>query len=91
MRNVQLTGHPAPFLADLSQQRKDAIPTLLYSSHDYRDDGGQSSVRINGTVATAGQNLGKGVAVEEILSDSVVLRYEGQVFRLRALNSWVNL
>jgi len=29
--------------------------------------------------------------VEEILSDSVVLDYRGTQFRLRALNSWVNL
>jgi len=32
-----------------------------------------------------------GVHVREILPDSVVLGYRDTVFRLRALNSWVNL
>ncbi len=82
--------HPAPFVAELSQQRKDAIPTLLYSGHDYRGDG-QSSVLINNRTARSGDSVGKGVSVVEILPDSVVLRYDGEEFQLRALNSWVNL
>lgn len=90
MRNASLQEHPAPFLAALSQQRKDAIPTLLYSQHDYRG-GGRSTVVINGQTAAAGQSLGKGVKVEEILPDSVVLSFGGEPFRLKALNSWVNL
>jgi general secretion pathway protein B len=89
--NQRLEEHPAPFLADLAQQRKDAIPTLLYSAHDYRGGDGQSSVQINGHTAHAGERLDKGVTVDEILPDSVVLSHEGQQFRLRALNSWVNL
>jgi hypothetical protein len=32
-----------------------------------------------------------GMKIEEILPDSVVLNYQGTQFRLRALNSWVNL
>ncbi len=90
LANQRLTDHPAPFISDLSQQRKDAIPTLLYSGHDYRADG-NSSVLINNRTARAGQSVGKGVQVEEILPDSVVLRFTGEQFRLRALNSWVNL
>jgi general secretion pathway protein B len=91
MANQSLAKHPAPFLADLTQQRKDAIPTLLYAAHDYRGKGGESTVVINGRTAHAGESLGKGVTVEEILPDSVVLSHDGQQFRLRALNSWVNL
>ncbi len=91
MGNQKVTQeHSAPFIEDLSQQRKDAIPTLLYSGHDYRDNGG-SSVLINERSARVGSSVGKGVTVEEILPDSVVLRFDGEVFRLRALNSWVNL
>lgn len=90
MASEALSEHPAPFLSTLSQQRKDAIPTLLYSAHDYRGDG-NSTVLINGKTARAGQGLGKGVSVVEILPDSVVLAFEGKQFRLRALNSWVNL
>lgn len=90
LEDVRLTEHSAPFLGDLSQQRKDAVPTLMYLQHDFRTEGG-STVTINGQLARAGQTVGRGVKVEEILPDSVVLSHDGQQFRLRALNSWVNL
>lgn len=90
LEDVRLAEHPAPFLGDLSQQRKDAVPTLMYLQHDFRSTGG-STVTINSQQARAGQTVGRGVRVEEILPDSVVLSHDGQQFRLRALNSWVNL
>ncbi|MEQ8804007.1 general secretion pathway protein GspB [Haliea sp.] len=90
LEDVRLAEHPALFLGDLSQQRKDAVPTLMYLQHDYRNEGG-STVTINGQQARAGQTVARGVTVEEILPDSVVLSHDGQQFRLRALNSWVNL
>ncbi|WP_162300010.1 general secretion pathway protein GspB [Kineobactrum sediminis] len=90
LEDVRLAEHSAPFLADLSQQGKDAVPTLMYLQHDYRAAGG-STVTINGQQAHAGESVGRGVTVEEILPDSVVLTHAGQQFRLRALNSWVNL
>ncbi|MDO8863211.1 general secretion pathway protein GspB [Haliea sp. E1-2-M8] len=90
LEDVRLTEHSAPFLGDLSQQRKDAVPTLMYLQHDYRSEG-ESTVTINGQQARAGQSVGRGVTVEEILPDSVVLSHAGEQFRLRALNSWVNL
>lgn len=90
LEDVRLAEHAAPFLGDLSQQRKDAVPTLMYVQHDYRSEGG-STVTINGQQARAGQPVGLGVKVEEILPDSAVLSHSGQQFRLRALNSWVNL
>ena len=91
MENAQLVDHPAPFIQDLSQQRKNAIPTLMYSIHNYSGKAGQSSVMINGKSLRAGANVGKGVKLEEILPESIVLSHQGEQFRLRALNSWVNL
>ncbi|MFV0476565.1 MAG: general secretion pathway protein GspB [Parahaliea sp.] len=90
-KEAQVQIHVAPFISELSQQRKDAIPTLLYSAHNYRGQGGASTVLINGKTVRAGENIGKGVRVDEILPDAVVLRFQGEQFRLRALNSWVNL
>lgn len=90
LEDVRLAEHPAPFLSELSQQRKDGVPTLMYLQHDYRTEGG-STVTINGKKVAAGQPLGGGLRVEEVLPDSVVLSQAGQQFRLRALNSWVNL
>ena len=84
-----LEPHDAPLLEDLSQQQKDGIPTLMYTLHDWVP-GGPSRVVLNGQALQVGQQHG-GFRVDEILSDSVVLNWRGIRFRLRALNSWVNL
>lgn len=90
LEDARLAEHPAPFIAGLSQQVKDGIPTLLYERHDYSGKPGQSRVVLNGQSLARGGTT-RGVRVEEILPDSVVLRYGETQFRLRALNSWVNL
>lgn len=84
-----LASHPTPLLEQLSKQYRDRVPTLIYSRHDYGASG-RSSVVINGAMLIPGQRT-RGVEVLEILSDAVVLRFEGSDFRLRSLNSWVNL
>jgi hypothetical protein len=48
-------------------------------------------VVLNGKELRPGGQPASGVKVVEILPDSVVLDYRGTEFRLRALNSWVNL
>lgn len=88
-RNAALEAHPVPFLADQSKQFRDSVPTLMYQGHDFRGDSA-STVRINGTTLRPGQRS-RGVELREILTDSVILRYNNTDFRLRALNSWVNL
>jgi hypothetical protein len=90
LRDASLDEHPVPLLSSLSQQTKDGIPTLMYQRHDYSGDPARSSVVINGKTLRAGASAG-GIKVEEILPDSVVLEVKGVRFRLRALNSWVNL
>ena len=91
MQNAKLEDNGVPFLAELSQQTKDAIPTIYYQKHDYSSDPSVSSVTLNGSALRTGSALPSGVKVEEILGDSVVLNFQGTQFRLRALNSWVNL
>ena len=90
LENARLAEHPAPFITALSQQTKDAIPTLMYQAHDYTGNRADSYVLINGKKLKVGGSTG-GVRVDEILPDSVVLSFKGTQFRLRALNSWVNL
>lgn len=85
----QLSPHPVPLLATLSKQFRDALPTLMYLRHDYSSSG-RSTVVINGETLAPGQRS-RGVEVREVLPDSVILRYGDTDFRLRALNSWVNL
>ncbi len=86
----KLSEHPSPFLSELSQVDKDAVPTIYYSRHEYNAQGG-ATVVLNGQSLAAGEAVGGGVRVEEILEDSVVLSHHGVEFRLKALNSWVNL
>ena len=90
LEDARLEEHPAPFLASLSQSAKDGVPTILYQRHEYSGRPGESRVVLNGeTLAVGGRT--RDVRVEQILPDSVVLSYQGTSFRLRALNSWVNL
>lgn len=88
---ANLEEHPVPFLTSLSQQTKDDIPTIYYREHDYSSAPGQSTVTLNGKTLKVGGSPGAGIKVEEILPNSVVLSLRGTQFRLRALNSWVNL
>ena len=84
-----LVPHPVVLLENLSQQQKDRVPTIVYSDHVFAASD-IASVELNGKRMLAGQQAG-GVEVVEILTDSVILRAGGSEFRLRALNTWVNL
>lgn len=83
--------HAVPLLSSLSQQTKNDIPTLYYQQHDYSSDTAASRVTLNGKRVRVGGSPAPGFRVEEILPNSVVLNYRGTQFRLRALNSWINL
>ncbi len=85
----RLTEYPAPLLESLSQQQKDRIPTLMYRQHDWSSTG-ESRVLLNGQRLKAGDQH-DGFKVQAILRDSVILEWGGTTFRLRALNSWINL
>ena len=91
IENARLAEHSAPFISALSQQTKNDIPTVYYQRHDYAGDSAQSTVVLNGESMGEGGSPAPGVRVVEILPDSVVLNHRGTEFRLRALNSWINL
>jgi hypothetical protein len=84
-----LAPHATPLLGDLSRHFRDSVPTLMYRQHDFNAQG-RSTVMLNGQTLREGQR-NRGVEVVDILADSVILRFTGTEFRLRALNSWVNL
>ena len=83
--------HEAPFIADLSQPVKDQIPSIFYSAHKWASVPSERSVVLNGQERRAGQQVKPGLRLVEILEDSIVLDFRGTEFRLRSLNSWVNL
>jgi general secretion pathway protein B len=83
--------HPVPLIAELPQSAKDKIPTIFFRKHDWSSLPSQSHVQLNGEMYREGETVAAGLTLLEILSDSIVLDYHGKKFRLRALNSWVNL
>ena len=84
---------PAPATAsvrDLPWNLQQTMPSLNYQRHDYRG-GAASRVRINGKEHQAGQQVAPDLTLERIEEDGAVMRYRGHQFKLKALNSWVNM
>lgn len=80
----------APPIRDLPWAMQQKIPSISYLTHRY-NDGGNSSVVLNGRELREGSKLTNALKVEEILSDGVILSFEGHRFKLRAQSSWVNM
>lgn len=94
-RNADTVVHEDGFLnaqviRDLPLAVQNSLPTLMYSAHGFNKNG-QSSVVINGRMWRQGQQIAPGITVEGIYEQGVVLQAEGQLFRLKALSSWVNM
>jgi len=67
------------------------IPTISYARHNYLANG-VSSVVINNQTSGVGNIIGTGqFIVQDILVDGVVLKHGNAVFKLRALNGWINM
>jgi hypothetical protein len=65
------------------------IPSLGYSEHNYTPDGG--SVKINGEVKQVNDQLPNGIVIDQILEDGMILHIDNYSFKMRAMNSWVNM
>lgn len=67
------------------------IPTISYARHNYLANG-ISSVVINNQTTGVGNIIGTGqFVVQDIYIDGVVLKHGNAVFKLRALNGWINM
>lgn len=78
-----------PDLHDLPSQVLEKIPSLNYSEHNYNSNGG--SVKINGNIQHANEQLAGGVVIDKILEDGMILHVGNYAFKMRALNSWINM
>jgi hypothetical protein len=83
--------HAAPLMSELKQRTRDEIPSIFYSSHHWSTVAAERVVTLNGQAHREGERIKPGLSLVEILEDSIVLDYRGTEFRLRSLNSWVNL
>jgi hypothetical protein len=86
-----LDENPIPLVQELPQGTKDQIPSIFFSSHSWSGKPSEKVVTMNGEIRREGDVVAQGVRLIEILPESVVLDFQGTRFRLRALNSWVNL
>lgn len=67
------------------------IPTISYARHNFLV-GGVSTVVINNQTTGVGNIIGTGqFVVQEIYVDGVILKHGNAVFKLRALNGWINM
>ena len=68
---------------------QEAIPTLMYSGHHYKKNGG-SYVVINGKTLREKSTITSGIRVETIFVDGILLRNTSHQFKMQALSSWLN-
>jgi cytoskeletal protein RodZ len=78
-----------PDLHDLPSQILVKIPSLNYSEHNYNNIGG--NVKINGEIKHINDQLAPGLVIDKILEDGMILHLDNYSFKMRALNSWVNM
>lgn len=78
-----------PEIHDLPPQILNKIPSLNYSEHNFNQTGG--SVKINGQIKHINEQVADTVVIDKILEDGMILHVETYMFKMRALNSWVNM
>lgn len=78
-------------VGDLPWTIINTLPSLNYSQHVYRGSQSESYVVLNDQRKREGQSLTESIRVEHILRDGIILAYKEYQFKLRALNSWVNI
>ena len=78
-----------PELHDLPNNILEKVPTLNYSEHNFNVNGG--SVKINGAIRHVNEQIADGIVIDKILEDGMILHIDNYSFKMRAMNSWVNM
>jgi len=86
----QPTARGLPQIHTLPQAMQRNIPSINYQEHHYQPGGG-SWVRLNRERKQVGDRINPDLRIESIDREGVVLNYQGRSFRLKALNSWINM
>jgi len=79
-----------PSFNQLSMLSKDNLPTINYSAHVFAEDNRNGFVVINGQKQRVGSKLSNGIYLEKIEQDAIILSYDGLVFKMPAMTSWIN-
>ena len=75
-------AHRTPYLDELPDTLRRALPPIHITSHLYR--GHSRLVSINGRIMSEGVSMDHGLFLEEITPEGVILSYHGRRFRVRA-------
>ena len=59
----------------------------MYTEHNYT----RKSVTINGKEYREKSAIAKGLVIEKVLEDGLILKYQQYTFKMRAYNNWINL
>jgi len=78
-----------PDIQDLPSSVLQRIPSLKYSEHNYNNNGG--NVVINGVIKHVNDQLSDGLVIDKILEDGMILHFENYSFKMRAMNTWLNM
>ncbi|MEO0444172.1 MAG: general secretion pathway protein GspB [Pseudomonadota bacterium] len=78
-----------PIIYELDSLTKRNIPALEYGAHIYATDNRSGFIILNGARRRVGDQLDNGIFIEKIAEESVVLSYNGVLFSLPAMKSWV--
>ena len=75
-------------IAELPDSVKRGLPAISFAGHVYSSTQSQRSVMLNGKKMREGQEVTKGLLLEQITIDGVVMRAQGYRFKLAALQDW---
>lgn len=78
-----------PSIYDLDRLAKKNIPSINYGAHIYASDKKSGFIILNGARRRIGDRLDNGIYIEKIAEEAVILSYEGTLFSLPAMKSWV--
>lgn len=64
------------------------IPSLNFQTHIYSSDAKQRWVKINDQVLYEGDTVAQGITLITIEAQSIIMRFQGEIFSLEALSNW---
>jgi len=75
-------------IAELPEDVKRNLPAITFAGHVYSSSKSQRSVMLNGKKMREGEEVAKGMVLDQITVEGVVFRSQGYRFKLGALQDW---
>jgi len=76
-----------PDITELPYSVQQQLPDMEYSTHIHVKDGG-SFIIINGKSLAEGMNIDRDLKILQILSDGIILEYNGRRFFMASMTNW---